>query len=773
MPSEDRVRVAVVGGGCGGLTAAFELSKPEQRGRFDVTVYQMGWRLGGKGASGRGAAGRIEEHALHVWLGFYENAFRMLRDCHAALNPDAPDAWRKDFIEDSFIALARDSLQPQGAASPAMTASAWAALFPPTPGLPGDPFVGDSNPFAVVSYLRQAVRLLRSLMGGLAFLEKDPVRGFVDKDFLDLGPGSGDQRTAIRRALETMLNMWKLGFLSSSAGILTSINLIEQLIIESGRNARKQRDAEKSGAASGAPGGSKAAGDEEHVEEYIVIDFIKTFADTVRKELQGVVHADAKFSLRWQIVDLVLAVLVGAVKDGLLTHPDGLDAINHYDCREWLKMNGASDEAVHGAFVNGLFSLGFANEEVSPADGEVAHSGVAAGQALRGALRMFFTYRGAMFWKMRAGMGDVVFAPLYQVLKNRGVKFKFFHRLENVGMTFPDDPQAAPFVSSLDFDVQAGLMAKEYDPLMPVKGRACWPSKPRWAQLHGFDAAASFESFFDRTKDHSLTLRVSKDFDYVVLGISKGGIQYACREILANKGAVGVKWSNMVKYVPTVPTQALQVWLRADMSTLGWHDESVTLTGIPAEFDTWADMRQVVPAEGWLPGREPLTVAYFCGPLKRDPKDNPDEVPQAGLNHSDHPKERERQVRDNAVQFLQTSMAQLWRGADVNGAFDWRLLVDADNLDALYDNALEGIDSQFWVANINPSDQYVLATAGSIKYRISPLATGIDNLTIAGDWTACGFTEGCVEAAVMSGKLASHAISLLPKLEDIVGYDHP
>ena len=29
---------------------------------------------------------------------------------------------------------------------------------------------------------------------------------------------------------------------------------------------------------------------------------------------------------------------------------------------------------------------------------------------------MFFTYRGAMFWRMRSGMGDAVFAPLYKVM---------------------------------------------------------------------------------------------------------------------------------------------------------------------------------------------------------------------------------------------------------------------------------------------------------------------------------------------------------------------
>jgi len=48
-----------------------------------------------------------------------------------------------------------------------------------------------------------------------------------------------------------------------------------------------------------------------------------------------------------------------------------------------------------------------------------------------------------------------------------------------------------------------------------------------------------------------------------------------------------------------------------------------------------------------------------------------------------------------------------------------------------------------------------------------------DNMTIAGDWTACGFDNGCVEAAVMSGRLAAYAVSGAPRLEDIVGYDHP
>ena len=68
----------------GAITAAYYLSSDPDR--YDITVYQQGWRLGGKGASGRGRLERIEEHGLHIWFGFYENAFRMLHECHEQLD---------------------------------------------------------------------------------------------------------------------------------------------------------------------------------------------------------------------------------------------------------------------------------------------------------------------------------------------------------------------------------------------------------------------------------------------------------------------------------------------------------------------------------------------------------------------------------------------------------------------------------------------------------------------------------------------------------------
>ena len=77
-------KLAVLGGGPASLTALFWLTSTRAlRERYDITVYQMGWRVGGKGASGRGPDGRIEEHGLHILFGFYQNFFYMIRHAYA------------------------------------------------------------------------------------------------------------------------------------------------------------------------------------------------------------------------------------------------------------------------------------------------------------------------------------------------------------------------------------------------------------------------------------------------------------------------------------------------------------------------------------------------------------------------------------------------------------------------------------------------------------------------------------------------------------------
>src|SRR5688500_793129 len=141
------------------MTAALELTRGSQHGKYEVTVFQSGWRLGGKGASGRGPSGRIEEHGLHVWLGYYENAFRLMRDCYAELGRDparCPIAtWRDAFVPANHVAAADRVAGDRW--------EAWRARFPAHEGLPGDP-ADQYQPLGVADYLARALSLVAELL---------------------------------------------------------------------------------------------------------------------------------------------------------------------------------------------------------------------------------------------------------------------------------------------------------------------------------------------------------------------------------------------------------------------------------------------------------------------------------------------------------------------------------------------------------------------------------------------------------------------------------
>jgi len=707
MHAQDRIRVAIVGGGCAAMSAAFELTRPEHAARYQVVVYQLGWRLGGKGASGRGPAGRIEEHGLHLWMGFYENAFRLVRECYAELGRDPRSCpladWRDAFAPAPLVGVAERA--PDGRWVP------WMGEIPGTPGLPGDPHPGGLR-WSMADYVARMGALLRTLLGSL-----EPAEGRSEAPATNgLAPDA---------ILARVGRFLRYGEVATLAALIEGVALLETMI------------------------GSLA-----RYPENLVLRFLDALAANARRQIEARAERDLPLRRLWTIADLTLATLRGIVRHHLLTDPRGFDAIDDYDCREWLRTNGASDPSLDSGYLRGLYDLGFSYE-----DGDPSRPRIAAGQALRSMARAFFTYRGSFFWRMQAGMGDVVFAPLYEVLARRGVRFEFFHRLENVRLGRGEPP----YVEALEFDVQAELRDGAYRPLTDVGGLPCWPSAPDWTQLVDGERLAregrSFESHGDRRLVGTRTVRVGDDFDVVVLGVGLGAIPYVCKEIVARDP----RWHAMVERVKTVATQAFQIWMSADMEALGWSQPAVSLSGFVEPFDTWADMRHLIAREGWT--RPPRALAYFCNVLPEP----------AAATGADPPDPRE-QVRRNAIRFLNHDVAHLWpRAVRIPGEFRWELLVDPDEVERPWASARgeARFGSQFWTANVNPSDRYALSLPGTSAYRISPLDPTYDNLTIAGDWTACGFNAGCVEAAVMSGRLAAHAIARSPALEDIIGYDHP
>jgi hypothetical protein len=141
------------------------------------------------------------------------------------------------------------------------------------------------------------------------------------------------------------------------------------------------------------------------------------------------------------------------------------------------------------------------------------------------------------------------------------------------------------------------------------------------------------------------------------------------------------------------------------------------------------------------------SVAYFCSVMSNT------EVKKA----SGAP---ERKVMQDLRAMLRRDMKPLWPAPFKNGGSVLRPSLLVGPLHAQ--------------ANWTGSDRYALSLPKTIEQRISPLDPSVSNMTIAGDWTACGLDAGCVEAAVMSGKLAAHALTgALPALESIIGFDHP
>ena len=197
--------------------------------------------------------------------------------------------------------------------------------------------------------------------------------------------------------------------------------------------------------------------------------------------------------------------------------------------------------------------------------------------------------------------------------------------------------------------------------------------------------------------------------------------------------------------IETVPTQAMQLWLTRPADDFCDVDPGIVAGGFLEPFDTWADMFHLVPQER-VPGS--ATVAYFCNVLA-------DSVaPPRGQADAWLARQLEL-VRAHGLRFVSRELATLWpRGCNpLTRELYWDRLVDPSG-----GVGEERLTAQFFRANVEPSERYVLSVPGSSACRIDPDGTGFQNLYAAGDWTSCTIDAGCVEAAVISGMVAANGI---------------
>ena len=695
-------KVVILGGGVGGVTAAFALTQPELNGQYDVTLYQIGWRLGGKGASGRNpdANQRIEEHGLHIWMGFYYNAFLNMKRCYDELGRD-PKAPLGTF-DTAFRPQAMGTLMDRDGAD-------WSRWDVPMPGTT-DSLTGGAHPSAL-GYMEMMLQwMARTMTSGLWEEVK---------------------REGVFKAV------WHSAEFMVEGG--------ETIIHDALYAVRDARDA-------------KIPGAKAHERS---VKAARTMSAALHQSFAQGRSAPLHSRRIARLFDIACAALVGLFEEGVVTRGVPFAALDGRELRQFLLDYGCHPDSLDSPLLRGYYDLAFGFTRGGTGE---RYENAAAGTALYAILRVCFEYRGSFMWRMEAGMGDTIFGPYYQVLKRRGVKFKFFHRVESLEVG--PDPSASGNGKRItrvrmkrQVDVKGGDTA--YDPLVDVKGLPCWPSFPRYEQL--LQGAAlrngpnsepfNLESRWSGWTDAGDVVLEAKDYDHLVLAIPVGSHPIICAELMS----ASPRYKAMVDQVQTVQTFGVQLWLDREISEMGW--KVPVIDGSPQRavcdayadpLNSFADNSHLIAMEQWNPPLVPKTLLYFCGVLS-------DEYPSGTYppaSDTAFPAKQDERVRQQALEWLAAYTGQILPGACTKApALDWERLVDP-----LGRAGAARFDAQFWRANIDPNERYVLSVAGSTQYRLKAGDSQFSNLVLAGDWVDTGFSVGCVEAATMGGLQAARAV---------------
>lgn len=601
-----------------------------------MIVHQMGWRLGGKLASSRNRrkGHRNEEHGLHVWFGFYENAFALMREVYDAWEPP-PGCPLTDF-DSAFLP---HSYTPIGFRSADGKAHPHDVTWPVNEDEPGRGQVRMTPWGAVTQLLSLCRRAIEAL---------------IDKPLGDRAwtPSAG----ALRAMSRLQARGRNLGDRPTDLGAWRGLlKLLDKALDRRARVLTSR-----------------------NVDEHPVI----------------------------ALLDLILALLTAMVDpDEGVAHDWDFDRWNHMELRELLKKHGGHPAVVdHWSGLRMIYDSTFQYRQGDPKQPDMA-----AGTGARVVLRTMTTYKGSVLYHLAAGAGETFISPLYEVLKDRGVRFELFHDVRE--LTCSDAR-----VDSVRIAVQAD--APDYRPTFVHRGLVVWPEEPFWDQLGG-KLPGDFERRWNKPEPvEELVLRDGPDYDELVLAIPLGAIR---ERKLADELRVHAPFARMLDAPSLVPTAAAQLWMDESLLELGWIRPRPALVGWTYPLSIWADMTHVLEHEDTPESGSYGSLHYLCGTLNTD------------LYTSEDSPRQKLGVQARVAIRRQLARNPLW--PDPARPRDWMVRV-----------------------NIDPSACVVGSAAGAVQQRLAADESGFANLWLAGAWTKNGIDASSVEAAVMSGKQAARGI---------------
>jgi len=418
------VEVAVLGGGPAGLACAWLLSNPRDKDnkpawrppadkKLDLTVklVEKEFRLGGKAASGRrrddGEQFRVEEHGLHVLMGFYKNTLEILSTLGAL-----------DSLQDINTTL----LPPADGGS---LAESWRLSLAPWEK-PAGP-----APRPLLDWVKKLDAVGRhewnsfKLKGVAEFLDGGganalPSNEHTSAAFLLLGQA----RPTPRPLLRTFVRVWQL--VASQApsaskranaqwldNMTTQVLLRRVTLAEMGHAAQAERDTMPAGARS-----LVAQPPEEALGPLAEI-----LRDHARSALQG---KEPEVLLAREAIELSTTISIGLDKAGLLptwslADPGNLvkdrreymawvrkvQKLDSMSLSNWLRSHDVEKDfpersRILAAITAGLFTT---------------PDNIAAGTFINGLARLLLTYDDAPYKRMRGGTGEAVIGPIFESLK--------------------------------------------------------------------------------------------------------------------------------------------------------------------------------------------------------------------------------------------------------------------------------------------------------------------------------------------------------------------
>jgi uncharacterized protein with NAD-binding domain and iron-sulfur cluster len=552
-------KIVIVGGGPAGLAAALSLTDPglhpDWPDQYEVTVLQLGWRAGGKGATGRRGEvvqdgdvwrlegdARIEEHGIHLFGNMYTNAMRLLNTCLLELSalPGEPNTPIEDeLVPSNYLQLA-DYFGREWHLTPQH--------------LP----YNDLEPWGPQDYPGPLV-----LMEEMLRLVKD----LLEEAFGPLDVDTPEVHHTLHAAFDALLNHH--------------------------HNHPALPDAD------------------DHADVLVELERARTLVhDEYQKAAASGDSRVARLRSVWCQIELYVTVARGVIADDIFGR--GIDVIDDEEFMAWCVRHGMDEVAVNSNPVQLPAQMCF---QFPHGDTTGAPTFSAAGY-LWFVLRQVLACGQATYWFTR-GTGDTVVAPFYRVAAERGVEFRFFQKVSHVRYD-AGSKQIAQIDIDIQATTVDGLpyqpLAVMPDGTWAWPDKPIYGQLVQGEQLRAEDI--DLESWWTPWQPVATqSLQVGVDFDEVIMATPLPCLPLMAPELVASASwAPAVEGMGSIA---TIAAQLWTDRTTEELGFPVLEGTDRVCGGAAVNPLGVADMTDVLAAENWsaLGDAAPKGLLYLCGPM--------------------------------------------------------------------------------------------------------------------------------------------------------------